>query len=224
VEADGAHVPRRARAAALIVSLLVAGSATALVAGSSHHAWIAWFALVPLLLSIRILNPIQAMACGALWGASLFASAIWLVDASISASAGSLLLLTVVPATYALVGAMVTRRVGFNVFFLAYAWIGVEIALRPLAMHDGLLACTTGQESLWHVIASLVGYAWVAFAVAFINGLLVSVLIRIRIRVSRPLPRTGTRRQFRRFFGRSLERVQMLWVASRQTRAPPMST
>ncbi len=165
-----------AHGAPLLLSLVVSGCLMALSVGSPHYAWAGWFSLVALLLSIRILPPIQAMACGALWGMSFYAFSVSAVSTSIAPGAFSLFLLAAVPALYAYAGAWVTRRVGFSVLFLAYCWIGVELAVRPLALQSGLLVGAHGDGSFLHVVESLFGYVWVAFLVVYINGLLVSIL------------------------------------------------
>ena len=60
-----------AKLGALVVALV--GSAGLLSASIDSPGWIAAVTLLPLLLAIRTFAPLTALACGVVWGASLFA-------------------------------------------------------------------------------------------------------------------------------------------------------
>ena len=171
---------RGARGALLVLSLILSAFMMAVAIGTPGQSWLAWLTLPPLLLAIRHLSPHGAMVCGGLWGSSLYLCSVVLVETPIPPTALSLALLTTIPATYAFLGSLLTRGIGFSALFLALGWVGVEFALRPLALHNGLLAGSQGDGTVFRVVGGLFGYGLVAFVIAFVNGLLLSVLSDLR--------------------------------------------
>ena len=119
---------------------------------------------------------------------------------------------------------MVTRRFGFSVLFLAFAWIGAELALQPLSLQKGLLAGTKAGEGYVHLAANLLGYGCVSFLVAYINAALLSVLTSVckAGAGSRFAKRVGgsQRRLFTVEVGTSLRNHL---IRSLQARAPPLA-
>ena len=95
--------------------------------------------------------------------------------------------LTALPAIYAGGGAWLTRRIGFSPFVLGVGWMGVELALAPVGLHNGLLSATQGDTALMDYFGRALGYVLVAFLVAYVNALLVEVLGRVPLRLPRPL-------------------------------------
>ncbi len=184
-------VPRRqstrGAALALAPALVLSAYLMALTLGSQAYPWLALFALLPLLRAIQILSPTAATVSGGLWGISLFALSTTLVETAVVGSVSSLVLLTTIPAVYAGLGARLTRKVGFSPFILAYGWILVEIALRPIALRNGLLAGTQGNGWLIAVIGRGFGYVAVAFVMAFTSAWLLELVSRIRFRIERPV-------------------------------------
>jgi hypothetical protein len=87
---------------------------------------------------------------------------------------------------YAFVGAALTRWIGFSPFVLGVGWMGVELALAPVGLHNGLLSATQGDTALMDYIGRALGYVLVAFLVAYINAALVAVFARVRLRLPRP--------------------------------------
>lgn len=168
-------------ALALGLALVVSAYGMARAIESPEHWWLGWVALLPLFASIRVLSPIHALLAGGLWGLSLFVSAVAATNASIAPSATSLVLLCLVPALYTFLGARLTRQVGFSPYLLALGWVGVELALRPLGLRHGLLAATQGDGWIIRLVGSLAGYALVAFVVAYVNAVLLSVLSRVPV-------------------------------------------
>ncbi len=171
---------RGARGALLALSLILSAYMMAVAIGTPGHPWLAWLALPPLLLAIRHLSPHGAMVCGGLWGSSLYLFSVAVVDTPIPPTSLSLALLTTIPATYAFLGAAMTRGIGFSALFLALGWIGVELALEPLALHHGLLAGAQGDGAFSRTVGDLFGYGVMAFVIVFVNGLLLSVLSDLR--------------------------------------------
>lgn len=169
--------------AALVVSLFVSAGLMAAAIGSPGYSWARWVSLMPLLLCIRILGPIQAMGCGALWGSSLFLFSVTAVDTPILPTWRSLLLLTAIPGAYGYAGGLMTRGFGFCAISLAVAWMGVEYALQPLALQQfgltGFVQETEASGQYLHLVGSFLGYAWVSFFVAYVNAALLSALTHV---------------------------------------------
>lgn len=155
----------------LLLFILSAGVLSLKIAGT-HHSWAAWCTLLPLLAAIRILSPGKAMACGLLWGSSLFAFLALSPTPAIDISLKSFALLSAVPAIYALISSLVTRRFGFNPLILGFGWAGVEIALIPLGLQGGLLTAAPGYAagSIPHLMHNLFGYVFMASLIAALNG------------------------------------------------------
>ncbi len=172
----------------MALTIALAGSAylTATAVGSPTHAWIGWLSLFPLFFAIRLLCPLRALACGALWGASLFVFCIAADRTAVAPNLWSFALLTGIPACYTFFGAWLTRWMGFSPFVLGVAWMGVELALAPLGLHNGLLTASQGDTVLMHYIGRALGYVLVGFLVAYFNALLVEVFGRACLRLPRP--------------------------------------
>jgi len=142
---------------------------------SPSYWWLGWVTLLPLFLAIRFLPSLPAAACGACWGLSLYLFAAGERASGVSASAW--LMLTVIPGAFAGIAAEVTQRKGFHPLLLGLGWVGVELAMQPLAMHNGLLASTQGDSLLVQSVGHLGGYVLVAFILAVINAVLLGILV-----------------------------------------------
>ena len=181
---------RCAKSAALLVWIVLSGAGMAANLASSNHPWWAWLSPLPLFLAIRYWRPSAVLVFGAVWGGSIYAFSTLVFDhPSFVPGLRSLLFLSVVPAIYGCLGSWVSVRMGFSALFLGVGWIAVELALIPLGMRTGLLAGAYEQGTLVSLAEGLLGYTFVAFAVAWINGLLVCILSRI------PLAGAGPRYQ-----------------------------
>ena len=177
-------LPTWAKSAVLILSLVFSAGLTAVSAASPGFGWVAWMSLLPLFIAIRFLTPRRALACGGLWGLALYGFSLIGTQTITFPSVGSFVLAATVPAAYALLGALLTRRIGFAPLFLGLGWIGVESALSPLGMGHGLVAAS--QESGWvmNLLANSLGYGLVAFLVVFFNASLFVLLTRVPWRFS----------------------------------------
>ena len=171
---------------ALAIALVGSAYLTATAVGSPTHAWMGWLSLLPLFVCIRVLHPLRASACGALWGGCLFAFCVAAGRTAVSANLASLALLTALPAIYTFLGAALTRWMGFSPFVLGVGWMGVELVLAPLGLHYGLLSASQGDTALMHYVGRALGYVLVAFLVAWVNATLVAVFARVRLRLPRP--------------------------------------
>ncbi len=212
------------KAGILTASLIVSAGLLAMEIGSRNHPWLSCLTLLPLLAAIRFTPPAKALAYGALWGSALFLFLVSSAHPLIPVGFLWLLLLTLLPAVYAFVGARVTRRSGFNPLILGFAWAGVEVALMPLGLNGGLLGGTSGHQpgSFLYILEGMVGYVCVASIIVAANGLLLGMLRRacvvgcgLRQYVS-GCPKTTTL-----FFPREVPAYLFIFTNPAQPRAPP---
>ncbi len=133
-----------------------------------------WFSLLPLFLAIRVLTPRWAAVSAAVWGASLH---LFSHGAGVfTETPTGILIFASVPAAYALLGAVLTRRIGFHPLLLGLGWVGVELVLKPFSLHNGLLASSQGNGPVIQFLGSAMGYVFVAFLIALVNSVLLVVL------------------------------------------------
>lgn len=163
--------------------VVLIGSALVMIGAATTPGWqwVGCVALLPLFNAIRVQSPVRAGFDGAIWGLSLFAFATILGVTRIPFDLVSGALLPVVLGLYAFLGARLTRQVGFSPYLLALCWIGVELALKPLGLHYGLLAGTQAGGISIELVGGFAGYAVVAFLVAYVNAALLSVLSEVRV-------------------------------------------
>ncbi len=164
------------RAICLAPLLAIGAWLMALALNSPAFWWLGWVTLLPLFFSIRVLPPVQSFAAGAVWGSTLFLSSLRYAS-DVPQTWFAFGMLAVVPGAYAALASRVTQRRGFHPLLLGLGWVGVELALRPLAMHHGLLAHTQGDSLLVQTVGNLGGYILVAFVLALINAALLSALL-----------------------------------------------
>jgi len=124
------------------------------------------------------------MLCGGLWGLCLYLF-VAAAGSVIPSTTPALALLTIIPAAYAGLGALLTRRIGFNPLVLGLGWVLVEVALKPLGLRSGLLAGTQAGGTLVYWVGQVLGYVLVAFLVAYVNASLLAVLTCARLSVFR---------------------------------------
>ena len=105
---------------------------------------------------------------------------------------------------------------------LALGWVGVEFALCPLGLRQGLLAGTQGDAVMFRTVGSAAGYVVVAFVVAYINAALLSVLSGVarRIRKQRFVLR-GSLDARRPFIAVGALQDLFCLIGPLQPRAPP---
>ena len=210
------------RAAALAVSIVISAYLMALALGSADNAWLAWISLVPLFAAIRFLRPGPAALAGGWWGLCFHLFSIAGHVPGISPTFSSLALFTTVPAIYAGLGALATRALGFNPIVLGFGWIVVEAALRPVGLHQGLLAGTQAEGGRLHWATELLGYASVALIVACANASLLALLSRARWCISRRWSLSGLPRSERRPSFRVSCWVRLWAFRQAYPRAPPL--
>ena len=192
----------------------------ALVIGSGQHPVIGLLGLLPLIHVCQVSTPERALVAGGVWGAALYVFSALFGQSLVERGVGSIVLLTLVPATDACFGAWVTRRVGFKPFVLALGWLLVELALRPVVLGQGLLAGTQ-SHTLLVSIGSVLGYGWVAFAVVFLMAWTLRVAGCIELELSWPDPAETLREALSTAFPilPALRPIEV--IEEGQSRAPP---
>jgi len=210
----------RTGAILLLLSLIASAYLMGLAVGSPAWSWLGWISLLPLFLAIRVWAPGTAWLAGGLWGVCLYVFCTTSGEV-FPPTIGSLGLLAVVPALYVYLGARLTRWIGFNPLLLGLGWVGVELALKPLGLHQGLLAGPQAHGPLVELVGRLLGYAFVAFLVAFANALLLSIAAEVRLKIGQPryIPRSD---DYRGWLVPQTSLCPSLLVVSRsRPRAPP---
>lgn len=213
--------PRNARDIALYLSLVVSALLIPLGHSSPDRAWLGWVALLPLFQSIRVFRPAKAMVVGASWGLCLFLALLTIPTTGNIATFSSFALLVTVPALYGFLAAHVTLRIGFSPLLLGLGWIGLEFALLPLGLRNGLLSGTQGNGAIISWVGAFAGTVVVAFIVAYVNAALFATLSRVvstacgRTVASGPIPGS------RLIFASKSLRLLSLIVLPGQPRAPP---
>lgn len=176
IMADNQAMRRLGAAALWALVLAMAAALMSLAQRSVDAHWLGWVTLVPLFLAIRNLSPARAALAGAFWGGVLCLFSTLGPAASLPPTLRSFAFLTAVPALYAFLGAVQTRKVGFSPLILGLGWVGVELALQPLAMRHGLLAATQNGELALRAVGYVGGWFLVAFFVAYVNASLLDML------------------------------------------------
>lgn len=170
----------RAKTLSLAGALAASAFGMALAMSSPQLAPIGWITLLPLFHAIRVLTPVEAALSGGFWGLSLLGFGSLVGGVALRSDFLGVAMLSAIPALYSGLGAALTRRIGFSPYLLALGWIGVEFALHPLGLKNGLLAATQGDGFALRVLGSFAGYVLVAFVVAYINATLLCVLNEVR--------------------------------------------
>ena len=208
--------------AALFVAALIGSAYLMTVALQSPKCWwLGWVTLLPLMLAIRLLPAVWAMSAGALWGLSLCLFSVIADGVPLDPTFRSFALLTAIPALYGLFGVHVTRRVGFSPLLLGVGWVAVEFALRPLALHNGLLAATQADGLFIRTLGNVGGYVLVAFLLAYVSASLLSALGDICKVIPRSPYVAGSGTAQGRLFPLETPVYLVHFVHSARPRAPP---
>lgn len=211
-----------ARPLAFFIPLVLSAYLTAAAVGTPTHGWMGWLSLLPLFFAIRLLRPLRASACGAFWGASLFVFCVAGGRTLVPATVSSFVLLAGIPAIYTFLGAWLTRWIGFSPFVLGVGWMGVELALAPLGLHNGLLSATQGDTALMAYIGRAMGYVLVAFLVAYVNAALTAVFAHVRLRTPQPFLSTRSGNGLLFFRSQIIGCLSLVTLQPSHPRAPPI--
>jgi len=209
------------KAAALVISLAFSALLMAMAIGSTACSWLAWFSLLPLFLSIRVLRPVSATLAGAIWGICFYFFSIFGVAPAIPPGLQSFILLVTVPMLYACFGVLLCHWIGFNPILLSFGWVLVEIVIKPLGLQQGLLAGTQSQSPILHWISRMLGYAFVAFLVACVNASLLAVLSNARLKIPCQRSLAGLPNSETPHLSQTLLYLRLITIFQRYPRPPP---
>lgn len=167
---------------ALTAALALSSFLTAASLASPRASWAVWFCLIPLMWAIRSLSPAAAALAGAGWGLGVWGAILSGIGPASSSSTHFLVALPLFTATYAGLGALTTRAIGFNPLILAVGWVLVEVALKPLRLSAGLLISGQASGSVLDELARFLGYALAALLVVGVNASLLKLLCGLHVR------------------------------------------
>jgi len=202
-------------------ALAISAQLMAVAIQSPSYWWLGWLTLLPLFLAIRVLSPLRALAAGSFWGACFCVLSLIGGEPAFAPTLSSFVLLSAIPGIYAGLGSIITRRVGFSPLMLGLGWVGVEFALHPLALHNGLLAGTQGDGWVVRVVGNVAGYVLVAFLVAYVTAALLSVLTQVYAAARSLLPLGGAGRVAPKAYLSESAFHLLHFIGSLQPRAPP---
>lgn len=212
------------RKTALILAVIVGAWLTALSMSSDAHAWLGWFALVPIFFMIRLWRPVHALLGGAIWGASLFAFSNGSFQEAPVSDLARFLLLTAAPAIYCGSAAWLSRRIGFSPFVLGVGWMGVELALGQAGLRTGLLGLAAGQGGVLHWLGKMLGWVFVCFLFALLNAWVVVVLSRVRLGAAEHHRPISSADHIPLLFAQTFKGYPLFSVPASQPRGPPLAT
>jgi len=84
---------------------------------------------------------------------------------------------------YMFLGALLTRRVGFQPLFLAFGWIVVEYGFLLAGIRHRLLGNVQETGDVVHLVGDSCGYLFVAFLIVFVNAELLRIISGICFRI-----------------------------------------
>ena len=163
----------RVTAALGLAMLGVAVTASAIMVASHFgrptHAWVPVLGVLPIFLVIRLLSPALAATFAAWWGLCL---ATYPSELSRSGGFdGSAMILAVgLPALHAWLCGVVCRRVRFSPLFLAFSWVGVELAFAAQGFQQGLLGSCLAGTPIVAWTTSALGTVFVGLLAAYFGA------------------------------------------------------
>lgn len=179
---------------AQVLAVLASAGAFALAFPEPDLEFLAWAAVVPLLLAARHRSPRAALRLGYLWGIAAYGGVLWWIGTfGTVVWAGTALLAAVFPALAMLAINWVERdHDGPWVFlWIAVVWTAVEFlrSQGPLGFPWALLGASQYRAASVIQIASVTGIYGVTFLIALVNGALYVLLTRRAVLV--PVCGTG---------------------------------
>jgi len=169
-------LPQALGQAAMVASLAASATVTGLLRASPTSSGLIWVCLLPLMWAIRSFHPVAAALAGAGWGLGVCVLPTIATDSLSLASPSLLIVLPLLTATYAALGAQASRTFRFVTPILAFGWILVELPLARLHVPGGLLIGLGSGDALLGWFARLFGYALAALLVVGVNASLLSLL------------------------------------------------
>jgi len=147
--------------------------------------WLAWIALVPLLVAIDGQSPSQAFRLGYLAGAVFFGGLLeWVRLFGLPASALLTLLLAIFPGAFAAgVRLLVRDRRPAALWIVPVTWVAVEVvrSVGPVGFPWGLLGLSQYRSASMLAVASVVGAFGLSGFIALANIVLATVVVTKRL-------------------------------------------
>jgi apolipoprotein N-acyltransferase len=147
--------------------------------------WLAWIALVPLLIAIDGQSPSQAFRLGYVAGAVFFGGLLeWVRLFGLPAWALLTLLLAIFPGAFAAgVRLLVRDRRPAALWIVPVTWVAVEVvrSVGPVGFPWGLLGLSQHRNATMLAVASVVGAFGLSGLIALANTVLVILLVTRRV-------------------------------------------
>jgi apolipoprotein N-acyltransferase len=147
--------------------------------------WLAWIALVPLLIAIDGQSPSQAFRLGYLAGAVFFGGLLeWVRLFGLPAWALLTLLLAIFPGAFAAgVRLLVRDRRSAALWIVPVTWVAVEVvrSVGPVGFPWGLLGLSQYRNATMLAVASVVGAFGLSGLIALANTVLVILIVTRRV-------------------------------------------
>jgi len=164
-----------------VLAVLASAAAFAAALPPYDLGWLAWVALVPLVLATLGAGPRAAMWLGYLWGLAAFGAVLWwLVAFGAGVWALMACILAVVPAAVLGVAAWADRGRPADVLWLPVLWTASEFlrSQGPLGFPWALLGESQHAALAVAQTASVAGVFGVSFLVILVNTVLARMLVR----------------------------------------------
>ena len=147
-----------------------------------RQAWLAWVALVPLLVACRHQGPWRGALLGLVMGAGFHGALLsWTTFFGPVAAVGLVLFKSLAPAVLgAALGARPPGRPLAGSLFAALAWVAMEFAQTwgPLGITWGMLSHSQARVPVLIQVGSLVGPWGLSFVLAFVNAAVAEWVVR----------------------------------------------
>ena len=165
------------------IGLYLFGSAFLLAKTSFRPAFapLGCLALLPLFLVIRSFSSVRVAVLSGFWGATYCWMLLAWGPASLELTWSAALALILLPALFAFATRQVVSRYGCFEIILPFAWVLLNLASHAIGVRAGLLSGSVVADSLFAGIAGFGGWAFLAFLLAAINALLLSVVSELKL-------------------------------------------
>jgi len=165
-----------------IITLLIGGAwATATAVGSPTSFWPVWISLLPLFAAIRLFSAKSSAFFGGFWGGCLYLFLAASPAMMTESGAPILAMLVIIPAAYAAVMAVFSRRFGYSPLAMALGWILVELAFNLAGLRDGLLSVGNSRGPALQIVADFLGSGFVAFIIVWISAFLLFIPLKMAL-------------------------------------------
>ncbi len=164
---------------------VASGLLLVLIFPAANLGWLAWVALVPLLLALDGQSPSRAFRLGYLAGVVFFGGLLeWLRIFGLPAWAVITLLLAIFPGAFASgVRVLARERRAAALWAVPLTWVAVEVvrSIGPVGFPWGLLGLSQYRSAAMLATASLIGAFGLSGLIALVNAGVATVLVTRRV-------------------------------------------